>query len=38
MHTKDEVYISYGSKVITQVKVDNKQTDRQDKNNMPQII
>ena len=34
--------ISYGSKVIAKVKVDNrqtdKQTDREDKNNMPPII
>ena len=33
---------NYGSKVIVEVKVDNrqtdKQTDRQDKNNMPPII
>ena len=39
MHAKHEVSISYGSKVIAKVKVDNrqtnKQTDRQDKNNMP---
>ena len=46
MHAKYEVYISYGSKVIAKVKVDNRQTnkqtdrqkDRQDKNNMPPII
>ena len=42
MHVKYEVSISYGSKVIANVKVDkrqtNKQTDRQDKNNMPMII
>ena len=42
MHAKYEVSISYGSKVIAKVKVDNrqtdKQTDRQDKNNMPPII
>ena len=50
MHAKYEVAISYGSKVIAKVKVDNrqtnkqtnrqtnKQTDRQDKNNMPPII
>ena len=42
MHAKYEVSISYGSKVIAKVKVDNrqtdKQTDRQDKNNMPLII
>ena len=30
--------ISYGSKVIAKVKVDNRQTNRQDKNNMPPII
>ena len=40
MHAKYEVSISYGSKVIAKVKVDNrqdKQTDRhgQDKNNLP---
>ena len=38
MHTKYEVSISYGSKVLAKVKVDNRQTDkqtnRQDKNNM----
>ena len=46
MHAKYEVSISYGSKVIAKVKVDNKQTnrqtdrqtDKQDKNNMPPII
>ena len=46
MHAKYEVSISYGSKVIAKVKVENrqtnrrteKQTDRQDKNNMPPII
>ena len=50
MHAKYEVSISYGSKVIAKVKVDNrqkdrqtdrqidKQTNRQDKNNMPPII
>ena len=32
------LYTSNGSKVIAKVKVDNKQTDRQDKNNMPPII
>ena len=31
MHAKYEVSISYGSKVIAKVKVDNRQTDRQDK-------
>ena len=36
MHAKYEVSIS--SKVIAQVKVDNRQTDRQDKNNMPPTI
>ena len=29
MHAKYEVSISYGSKVIANVKVDNRQTDRQ---------
>ena len=42
MHAKYEVFISYGSKVIAKIKVDNKhtnkQTNRQDKNNMPPII
>ena len=42
MHAKYEVSISNGSKVIANVKVDNRQTDRQtnrqDKNNMPPII
>ena len=40
MHAKYEVSISYGSKVIAKVKVDNRhwQTDRQDKNNMSPII
>ena len=42
MHAKYEVFISYGSKVIVKVKADNrqtnKQTDRQDKNNMLPII
>ena len=38
MHAKYEVSISYGSKVIMKVKVDNRQTDRQDKNNVPPII
>ena len=40
MHAKYEVSISYGSKVIAKVKVDNKQTNRQDKNNtrIPRII
>ena len=42
MNAKYKVSISYGSKVIAKVKVDNRQTDRQtdkqDKNNMPPII
>ena len=38
MHTIYEVSVSYGSKVIANVTVDNKQTDRLDKNNMPPII
>ena len=29
MHAKYEVSISYGSKVISKVKVDNRQTNRQ---------
>ena len=35
MHAKYEVSISYGSKIIAKVKIDNRhwQTDRQDKNN-----
>ena len=36
MHAKYEVSITYGSKVVAKVEVDNRQTDkRQDKNNMP---
>ena len=35
MHAKYEVSIFYGLKVIANVKVDNRQTNRQDKNNMP---
>ena len=35
---KYEVSICYGSRVIAKVKVDNRQTNRQDKNNMPLII
>ena len=40
MHAKYEVSISYGSKVISKVKVDDRhwQIDRQDKNNIPPII
>ena len=38
MHAKYEVSTSNGSKVIANLKVDNRQTNRQDKNNMPQII
>ena len=30
-------YISYGSKIIAKVKVGNKQSNRQDKNNLPPI-
>ena len=37
MHAKYEVSISYGSKVVVKIKVDNTLTDRQDKNNMPPI-
>ena len=35
---KYEVSISYVLKVASNVKVDNRQTNRQDKNNMPPII
>ena len=38
MHAKYEVSISNGSRVIAKVKVDNRQTDRHDKNNIPPII
>ena len=42
MHAKYEVSTSNGLKIIAKVKVDNRQTDkqtnRQDKNNMPPII
>ena len=42
MHAKYEVSISYGSKIIAKVKVDNRQTneqtDSQDKNNMPRLF
>ena len=38
MHAKYKVSTFYGSKVIAKVKVDNKETNRQDKNNMPPII
>ena len=42
MHAIYEISVSYGSKVIAKVKVDNrqinKQTGRQVKNNMPPII
>ena len=39
MHAKYEVSISHSSKIIAKVKVDtDRQTDRQDKNNMPPII
>ena len=38
MHAKYEASIYYGSKVIVDVKVDNRQTNKQDKHNMPQII
>ena len=42
MHANYEVSIFCGSKVVDKVKVDNRQTnrqtDRQDKNNMPPII
>ena len=35
---KYRVSISYGLKVIAKVEVDNRETNRQDKNNMPPII
>ena len=35
MHVEYEVSIFYGTKVIANVYVDNRQTNRQDKNNMP---
>ena len=42
MHAKYKVSVSYGSKVIAKIKVNNRQTNkhtkRQDKNNMPPII
>ena len=42
MHAKYEDFISYGSKVIAKVKIDNrhidKQTNRQGKINMPPIV
>ena len=38
MHAKYKISISYGSKVIKNVKVDNRQTNKQDKNNIPPII
>ena len=39
MHAKYEASISYGSKVIANVKVDNRQTNRvRTKTNMPLII
>ena len=34
IHAKFENSIFYGSKVISNVRVDNKQTDRHDKNNV----
>ena len=38
MHAKYEVSISYGSKVIAKVQVDNIQTGKQTENNMPPNI
>ena len=38
MHAKYKASISYCSKVQANVKVHNRQTNRQDKNNMPPII
>ena len=35
MDAKCEVSFSYDSKVIAKVKVDNRQTEKRDKNNMP---
>ena len=36
MHAKYEISISYRSKVKQRLKVDNTQTSKQNKNNMPQ--
>ena len=38
MYAKYEVRINYGSKVIANVKVDKRQTNRQNKDNMLLII
>ena len=38
MHVKYEVSISYVSKVLTKVKVDNSKTNRQDKNDIPRLF
>ena len=38
MHIKYEISICNGSKVVVKVKVDNRRTNRQDKNNIPLII
>ena len=38
MHAKYEDSISYDSIVIGKIKVDDRQSNRQDKNNMPPII
>ena len=38
MHAKYEAFISHGSKKKRMLKVDNRQTNKQDKNNMPPII
>ena len=37
MHAKYEVSICYGSKVIAKAKVDNRQENRQNKNNIPDL-
>ena len=37
MHAKYEVYVTYGSKVIVKVKVDNITRNRQNKNNKKSV-
>ena len=38
MHAKYEVYVSYSSKVIANVKVDKRQTDRQRQTRQKQYV